>query len=95
MTSHIARKVVVSFLQTGAASRGLEQLTPREQQVLDYLARGFLFKEIGDAMKISFDTVHSPIRKIYEKLHVRNRTGAVNKFHQAGTMSAKNSPAIV
>ena len=95
MTSHIARKVVASFRKSGNVSRELEQLTPREQQVLDHLAKGFLYKEIAEAMTISFDTVHSHIRKIYEKLHVRTRTEAVNKFHQAAPMSAKNSAAAV
>ena len=95
MTSHIARKVVASFRQSGAATRELEQLTPREQQVLDHLAKGFLYKEIADAMGISFDTVHSHIRKIYEKLHVRTRTEAVNKFHQAAPASSQNTAALV
>jgi len=94
MTSHIARKVVASFRQSGDASRELAVLTPREQQVLDHLAKGFLYKEIADAMSISFDTVHSHIRKIYEKLHVRTRTEAVNKFHQAAPSSAQNSVAV-
>jgi DNA-binding NarL/FixJ family response regulator len=94
MTSHIARKVVASFRQTdNPATRELAQLTPREQQVLDYLAQGFLYKEIADAMSISFDTVHSHIRKIYEKLHVRSRTEAVNKFHQASPAPVKASVA--
>ena len=92
MTSHIARKVVASFRSTDTASKELEQLTPREQQVLDYLAKGFLYKEIADAMTISFDTVHSHIRKIYEKLHVRSRTEAVNKFHQATPSAAQSTP---
>ncbi|MCX6895443.1 MAG: response regulator transcription factor [Verrucomicrobia bacterium] len=95
MTSHIARKVVASFLQTGNASRELEQLTPREQEVLDHLAKGFLYKEIADAMNIRFDTVHSHIRKIYEKLHVRTRTEAVNKFHRAGSPSSQKLPVEV
>jgi DNA-binding NarL/FixJ family response regulator len=92
MTGHIARKVVASFRQSGAATRELEQLTPREQQVLNHLAKGFLYKEIAEAMNISFDTVHSHVRKIYEKLHVRTRTEAVNKFHQAGPSFAQNPP---
>ena len=95
MTSHIARKVVASFRQTGKPSRELENLTPREQEVLDHLSRGFLYKEIADTMNISYDTVHSHIRKIYEKLHVRSRTEAVNKFHQATPAAAKNVAAAV
>jgi len=83
MTSHIARKVVASFQQGAAAARGLETLTPREQEVLDHLAKGFLYKEIGEALKISYDTVHAHIRKIYEKLQVRSRTEAVARHYQA------------
>jgi len=83
MSSHIARKIVQSFQRPAATSRGLESLTPREQEVLDYLAKGFLYKEIADALKISYDTVHAHIRKIYEKLQVRSRTEAVARHYQA------------
>jgi DNA-binding NarL/FixJ family response regulator len=85
MSSHIARKIVQSFQKVApAVSRaGLESLTPREQEVLDYLAKGFLYKEIADALKISYDTVHAHIRKIYEKLQVRSRTEAVARHYQA------------
>jgi DNA-binding NarL/FixJ family response regulator len=79
MTGHIARKVVASFQQASNSSREFENLTPREKQVLDFLAKGFLYKEIAEAMAISYDTVHTHIRKIYEKLHVRSRTEAVAK----------------
>jgi len=79
MTSHIARKVVASFQQAGQSSKEFENLTPREKEVLDHLTKGFLYKEIADAMGISYDTVHTHIRKIYEKLHVRSRTEAVAK----------------
>jgi len=84
MSSHIARKIVQSFQRPApSAGRGLESLTPRESEVLDYLAKGFLYKEIADALKISYDTVHAHIRKIYEKLQVRSRTEAVAKHYQA------------
>lgn len=85
MTSHIARKIVASFQQQASApTRGLENLTPREQEVLDHLAKGFLYKEIADALGISYDTVHAHIRRIYEKLQVRSRTEAVAKhLHQS------------
>ena len=83
MSSHIARKIVQSFQRPAPTARGLESLTPREQEVLDYLAKGFLYKEIADALKISYDTVHAHIRKIYEKLQVRSRTEAVDRHYQA------------
>lgn len=79
MTGHIARKVVQAFQQAPAAETETANLTPREREVLDYLAKGFLYKEIADAIGISYDTVHSHIRRIYEKLHVRSRTEAVAK----------------
>ena len=83
MSSHIARKIVQSFQKPAPAKSGLESLTPRETEVLDYLAKGFLYKEIADALKISYDTVHAHIRKIYEKLQVRSRTEAVARHYQA------------
>jgi len=80
MTTHIARKVVQSFQRTGASPQPTENLSPREAEVLDFLARGFLYKEIADNLGISYETVHTYIRRIYEKLQVRTRTEAVAKF---------------
>jgi DNA-binding NarL/FixJ family response regulator len=80
MTSHIARKVVQSFRRPAPMETETTKLSPREQQVLEYLAKGFLYKEISDALGISYDTVHNHIRHIYEKLHVRSRTQAVTKY---------------
>jgi RNA polymerase sigma factor (sigma-70 family) len=80
MTSHIARKVVQSFQQSSASTKATENLSPREQEVLELLAKGFLYKEIADQLHISFETVHTYIRRIYEKLQVRSRTEAVAKY---------------
>ena len=80
MTAHIARKVVQSFQQTSASAPPTEGLSPREQEVLDFLSQGFLYKEIADKLGISYETVHTYIRRIYEKLQVRTRTEAVAKF---------------
>jgi DNA-binding NarL/FixJ family response regulator len=79
MTSHIARRVVQSFQQPDAQVGTIEGLSPREQEVLDYLAKGYLYKEIAAALSISYDTVHTHIRRIYEKLQVHSRTEAVAK----------------
>jgi RNA polymerase sigma factor (sigma-70 family) len=82
MTTHIARKVVQSFQATAAAAapvEAAEELSPREQEVLDLLSQGFMYKEIADKLGISFETVRTYIRRIYEKLHVRTRTEAVAK----------------
>jgi len=80
MTTHIARKVVQSFQQTAASAQPTDDLSPREREVLDCLSRGFLYKEIAESLGISYETVHTYIRRIYEKLQVRTRTQAVAKF---------------
>jgi DNA-binding NarL/FixJ family response regulator len=80
MTTHIARKVVQSFQKTGASPQPTENLSTREQEVLDCLSQGFLYKEIAEKLGISYETVHTYIRRIYEKLQVRTRTEAVAKF---------------
>lgn len=81
MTTHIARKVVASFQRPLAATpQPTADLSPREKEVLDCLAQGFLYKEIAEKLGISYETVHTYIRRIYEKLQVRTRTEAVAKF---------------
>jgi DNA-binding NarL/FixJ family response regulator len=80
MSAHIARKVVQSFTKSASAPSPTENLSEREQQVLDCLAQGYLYKEIAEKLGISYETVHTYIRRIYEKLQVRTRTEAVAKF---------------
>jgi DNA-binding NarL/FixJ family response regulator len=79
MTMHIARKVVQSF-QKSAPAQATENLSEREQQVLDLLSQGLIYKEISDKLGIGYETVHTYIRRVYEKLQVRTRTEAVAKF---------------
>ena len=75
MSSSIARKVVQSFRHT--PTPGVAELSPREQEVLELLARGYLYKEIADSLELSVQTVNTYIRRIYEKLHVRSRSQAL------------------
>jgi DNA-binding NarL/FixJ family response regulator len=80
MTAHIARKVVQSFQRAGSSAQATENLSQREQEVLDCLSQGLIYKEIAEKLGISYETVHTYIRRIYEKLQVRTRTEAVAKF---------------
>lgn len=80
MSGQIARKVVLAFQQMGASKEEPENLTSREQEILSYLAKGFLYKEIAEKLFISVDTVRTHLHRIYEKLQVRSRTEAVVKF---------------
>ena len=80
MTSYIARRVAQCFPNIPAQTEVNDNLSPREREVIVMLARGFLYKEIGDALSISVRTVDTYIRRIYEKLHVRSRAQAVAKY---------------
>lgn len=57
-------------------------LSGRENEILQLLARGLLYKEIADQLHISTSTVRQHIHRIYEKLHVQNRTEAINKTYK-------------
>ena len=80
MSSNIARKIVQSFQRFNTSPMETENLSPREREVLELLARGYLYKEIAEALHISIPTVNTHIRRIYEKLHVRSRSQAIAKF---------------
>lgn len=80
MSGPIARKVVQYFQQTSKPESKEEALSVRERQVLQFLAQGHAYKQIGDELGVSMDTTRTYIRRIYEKLHVHSRTEAVVRF---------------
>ena len=80
MSGKIARIMVQYFQHKGPANAHNVLLSKREEEILDLLAKGHRYKEISDALGISFDTVRSHLRNIYEKLHVSSRTEAVVKY---------------
>ncbi len=81
MSSEIARRVVASLQSKSKTNIATEILSDREKEILDYLAKGFLYKEIATALFISKETVKKHIHNIYEKLQVQTRTEALNKFY--------------
>ena len=87
MSSSIARKVVAAFqgrsVGNGTAIAGkdsLDVLSNREKEILEYLAKGLLYKEIAAELFISQETVRKHVCHIYEKLHVHNKVEAINKY---------------
>ena len=80
MSVQIARQVADYFQQVAAPVSDVEKLTKREQEVLELLAKGFLYKEISDHLGIALPTVKSHLKQIYEKLHVQTRTEAAIRF---------------
>jgi DNA-binding NarL/FixJ family response regulator len=79
MSSQIARKLVTVFQQDLNYINPQEELSFREREVLQALAKGFSYKDIASSLFISIETVRTHIRNIYEKLHVHNRSGALRK----------------
>jgi DNA-binding NarL/FixJ family response regulator len=90
MSSNIARKIVQSFQRFNTVPTETEDLSPREHEVLELLARGYLYKEIAEALHISVPTVNTHIRRIYEKLHVCSRSQAIAKFTHIPNLPAPN-----
>jgi len=83
MSSHIARKVIQAFQPVCKIASAGESLTPREQQILELLARGFAYKQIAAELNLSMGTIQTHVSRIYKKLHVNCRTEAVVKFLNA------------
>lgn len=87
MSSQIARKVVAAFgnkaasTEANAQSKYINTLSNREKEILEWLSKGMLYKEIAAELFISPETVRKHVYHIYEKLHVNNRIEAVNKFY--------------
>jgi len=79
MSSNIARKLVTVFRSKETNTETLAILSTRENEILQLLSKGLLYKEIAEQLHISTSTVRQHIHHIYEKLHVQNRTEAINK----------------
>ncbi len=83
MTREIARKVIASFQEPTTAAAEVEDLSPREREILELLAEGFANKLIASRLGVSDGTVRWHLRHVYHKLHVRSRTEAALKFRSS------------
>ena len=81
MNSQIARKVISFFQQKPKVNTELEKLSTREQEILQYLSKGYRYKEIADILFINIETVRKHIHNIYDKLQVNTRTDELNKVY--------------
>jgi DNA-binding NarL/FixJ family response regulator len=82
MTSEIARRVIASFRQRPAKSAAATKLTPREEEILTLLSKGFVSKEIAAQLGVSYETVRDHLKHIYDKLHVHSRGEAVARYKE-------------
>ena len=92
MTGQIARRVIEVFRKP--SPKGLEeaQLTARENEILQFLARGLSNKEIASQINTTVFTVRKHIEHIYEKLHVHCRTEAAAKYLRSGPGAVGKEP---
>ncbi len=83
MSSEIARRVIESFRRKARIRDDALNLTPREEEVLVLLTKGYANKEIAARLELSTETVRFHLKRIYEKMHVRSRTEAVARYMTA------------
>lgn len=83
MSREIARKVIASFQEPLTVAAEVEELSPREREILELLAAGFPNKQIADRLGLTDGTVRWHLRHVYNKLHVRSRTEAALKFRSS------------
>jgi DNA-binding NarL/FixJ family response regulator len=81
MSRYIAKKVISAFQQKQTLPR-LQELTDRENEVLQLIATGLGIKEASEKLSLSIHTVKKHLKNIYNKLHVNNRVEAINRLNQ-------------
>ncbi len=79
ISSQIARKVIEAFTVREKTNDYFQELSRREQEMLEQLSMGYRYKEIAEKLFVSIDTVRTHIRNIYEKLQVNSRVEALKK----------------
>ena len=73
----IARQVLKRLVPGRRAASASSQLTPRETEILNAIARGFTYAESAELLHLSVQTVHTHLKNIYKKLAVHSKTEAV------------------
>ena len=88
MTPSVAAKVLKMFKDQNPKATTVEniELTEREKEILTLLVDGLSYKMIADQLFISYETVHSHVKKIYQKLHVNSKAQAMKIAYDKGLM---------
>ena len=81
MSPYVARKIIEAY-QKPSIEDDVFELTAREKYVLELLAKGLTYKQMGISLFVSPETVRKHVKNIYSKLHVQNKIEAVNKFRK-------------
>ena len=80
MTSQIARRLIASFRKHPKSKDESLNLSAREGQILQLVSEGDSNKLIAEKLDMSFETVHTHLKKVFKKLHVRSRTEAAMRY---------------
>ncbi len=79
MTPSVAKQVLKLFSAPYQKSAEVQNLTPKESEVLSFLVRGYSYKMIASQLKISIETIRFHVKNMYAKLHVNSKSEAVAK----------------
>jgi DNA-binding NarL/FixJ family response regulator len=77
-TPSVAKRVL-TFFQQQKTEHDFIQLTAREKEILKWLVEGLSYKEMADRLSLSYHTIHTHLKNIYEKMHVNNKGEAISK----------------
>jgi DNA-binding NarL/FixJ family response regulator len=84
VTSRVIERMAVHPAPDAARDARLDELTPREREVLEQMARGLSNTEIADVLVIEESTVKTHVKRVIAKLDVRDRVQAVIFAYEAG-----------
>lgn len=70
---HLASLVLGEFRRMAKSATGANPLSDREREVLQHVARGYSYKDIGERLFISPKTVENHVRNILQKLHLNRK----------------------
>lgn len=73
-------------MTTGTNQETAVHLTPREQEVITHLAKGYTYAQISEQLEITENTLKTHIKRIYSKLNVHNRTQAILATQKLGIL---------
>lgn len=88
LTPGVSQRILKYFENTSRIN-DVEQLTPRESEILLLLSKGYSKPEISRMLNLSINTVSTHSKKIYSKLHINSRAEAVSKAIQIGILEIK------
>jgi DNA-binding NarL/FixJ family response regulator len=80
MSGAIARKVIGFFRDQATTKVEVEELTPREREILELVVHGLTNKEISERLILAVESVRWHLKNVYQKLHIHSRTEALLKY---------------